>query len=644
MAYIFRGHFKSIPDLRSLKNKLKYLVFIFFLLIIAGHQSILFAQVFPEVNTPADIQRKQRAENEKLGIYYYSQKDFEKAVSIFKDLYDKQPTKFYYTYYYACLVNLKQFDEAEKLVKQNLRRDKRSLRYEVDLGYIYMMNDKPDKASKMYNDAIQSLQPNRAQIMDLANAFSSRQLYDYAIRTYQRGNELMRDKYAFRNELANLYQISGDYQAMIEEYLNIVESEPNRLNYVEGRLQSILNRDDEGKLSEMLKQALLKRSQKNPDNQALLQMLYWYSIQKKDFGFALIQAKSMDKRFKGDGKIVFDLGRLSLSNDDYKTAEDAFHYLIEKGRDNLFYTESVAGNLKSRFKQLTNNMQFDEKDLRSLQKDYTEALQENGYNSGSVGMIKDLAHLEAFYLHDLDDAIDILQKAIAIPNLEGDDRAECKLELGDILLFKGEVWDASLLYSQVDKAYSNDPIGHEAKFRNARLSYYIGEFGWAKAQLDVLKAATSKLIANDAMELSLLISDNMDPDSTYTGLRYYARADLLAYQNKDNEALKTLDSVSMLGLSHPLDDEVLYKKAEIYIKDKDYKIADSLLALVVSKYPYDILADNALYKRARLQQEVFKDKDSAMKLYEELMLDYPGSLFTTEARKRFRSLRGDLVN
>ena len=214
----------------------------------------------------------------------------------------------------------------------------------------------------------------------------------------------------------------------------------------------------------------------------------------------------------------------------------------------------------------------------------------------------------------------------------------------DIYIITGDVWESSLLYSQVEKTMRNEAVGHLAKLRNARLSFYIGEFGWAKAQLDVLKAATSKMIANDAMELSLLINDNMDADSTYTGLIYFSKADLLMYQNQDSLALITLDSINMIGLSHPLRDEVLLKKADIYIKNNHYDMADSLLALLIELYPDEILADNALFRRAELQETIFGNSDLAMELYQELLINYPGSLLTTEARRRFRALRGDDID
>jgi tetratricopeptide (TPR) repeat protein len=268
---------------------------------------------------------------------------------------------------------------------------------------------------------------------------------------------------------------------------------------------------------------------------------------------------------------------------------------------------------------------------------------EYGENASTIGVMKYLAHLQAFYLDKSNEAISILNKTIVIPNAQPSAIAECKIELADILLFTGDIWEAKLLYSQVDKAFKNDPVGHMAKFKNAKLSFYIGEFQWAKAQLDVLKAATSKLIANDALQLSVLISDNIDMDSSTLALSYYSRADLLLYRNKVELALLTLDSIFELADWHPIFDEVWYKKAEIEIKKKDYESAALCLTKIIEEYPYDITADNALFLLADLNENQFLNKEKALQLYERLLEDYPASVFTVEARKRFRILRGDFT-
>jgi TolA-binding protein len=602
------------------------------------------SQVFPEVITPTMQQKQQEQETEKLAFQYYGNKEYEKAIDLFEQLYEKDHTYHHYTYYLYCLTALNRFSEAEKLVRGKIKDEPASYRYEVDLGYIYLLTDKPEKATKIFDEVIGKIKPNKANINEVANAFTSRQLYDYAIKTYIHGRELMQYQESFSHELARMYEMSGNYNSMIEEYLDLLERDPTQLDLVQNRLQNLLDRDIDNKISEQLRQALLKRNQKNPDNRDYGEMLLWLSVQQKDFEFALIQAKSIDTRFNDGGMLIFSVATLCVSNHEYDVAIDAFNNLVKRGPSNPFYTESLTGMLQAKFLKISEGYEFSAKDLEILGQEYLKALSELGRNARTLGLMKDLAHLEAFYLDRMDEAETLLEEALEIPAAEDKMKASIKLELGDIYLFTGEVWDASLLYSQVEKAFKNDPIGHEAKFRNAKLSYYIGEFNWAKAQLDVLKAATSKLIANDAMELSLLISDNIDPDSTYTGLSYYSRADLLRYRGQDSLALMTLDSIKMLGLYHSLDDEVLYSKAGIYKREKKYLMADTLFAEIVDHYAEDILADNALFARAELQAGALNNKAKAMELYEKLMIDYPGSLFATEARKRFRQLRGDFNN
>lgn len=630
----------SLENNSIILTKTFYRIILTFLL----SQGISHAQVFPEVNSPAVQEQKQKEENEKLALQYYNNLEYDKALDLFRELYKKQPSYFNYNYYLNCLIAQQEFSEAENMVRDKFKNDPGVNRYHVDLGYLYMLENKPDKANRQFDDIVKNLKPSKPMITEVANAFLSKRLYDYAAKTYLRGRELLQYSDFFNSELARVYELSGNYSDMIDEYLELLELDPSQKQIVQGRLQSILGIDTEGQISDLLREALLMRNQKNPESRDYAEMLLWLSIQRRDFEFALIQAKSLDTRFREGGQLVFDLGNLCLANEDYDVATEAFSYLVRMGEMSPFYTESLTGMLHAKFMSFTNGYQFRLTDLEELDKDYSTVLGELGKNSRTALLMRDQAHIKAFYLNQLEEAMVLLEDAVAMPTIGELTRADLKLELGDIYLFAGEVWEASLLYSQVEKTFKNEPVGHEAKFRNARLSYFIGEFAWAKAQLDVLKAATTKLIANDAMELSLLISDNMDPDSTYTGLAYFSRATLFIYRRQDALAVLTLDSISQLSLSHPLDDDVLYKKAEICKRAKDFEKTDSLLALVVTKYGDGILGDNALFARAELQEEAFHDRDNAMKLYQQLMIDYPGSLYATEARKRYRRLRGDAIN
>ena len=249
------------------------------------------------------------------------------------------------------------------------------------------------------------------------------------------------------------------------------------------------------------------------------------------------------------------------------------------------------------------------------------------------------ATLMAYHGGDAQEAVSTLDDVLELPRLKPQVRDEVKLELGDLLLFAGQTWDASLLYMQVEKANKNDVLGAAAKFRNAKLSYYSHDFEWAKSQLDVLRSSTSKLVANDAMELSLLISDNMEDDSTYDMLALFADADLLLYRGQLDSAWDAFDAVGRAVLSHPLLDEVLMRKAQIRMKQARYAEADSLLQRLVDFYPYDITADDALMLRAELNEDHLANPQTALECYEKLLLDYPTSLYVDRARKRYNALK-----
>jgi tetratricopeptide (TPR) repeat protein len=297
--------------------------------------------------------------------------------------------------------------------------------------------------------------------------------------------------------------------------------------------------------------------------------------------------------------------------------------------------------LNTRLLKTVSNPHPDREQLIELEKDLKEELQISGLNSGTAGITRSLARLDAFYLGKNDEAIDLLDQLLKLQDINPQTRAECKIELADILLFSGDVWEATLLYEQVNKDFKNDVIGQTAKFRNARLSFYIGEYGWAETQLDVLKASTSKLIANDALALALFISENYDEDSTTIGLDFYSRADLLEFRNEYDLAIKTLDSVFLEFRYHPIMDDVVLKKAILRIKQGDFTSADTLLGTLVVEYPTDVNADLALLTRARLNEEHLGSKEKAMQYYQELITGYPGSIYAVDARKRFRNLRGD---
>lgn len=586
----------------------------------------------------------QPSTDEQLAAQYFQNKEYDKAAVYYEKLFNKNPLPLYYNNYLTCLLEGKEFKKAEKFVKKQIKQQPEDLNYIVDLGTVYQASGEPSKAKNEYERAIKDLSPSQNQVFTLAKAFMAIQEWDYAIETYKKGRKFFKDSYPFSFELAEVYGKKGDTEAMINEYLDVLEINESYIQSVQNAMQNNFGVYADPKKNEMLKVELLKRIQKKPDMTIYSELLLWMMIQQKDFESAFVQAKALDKRKKEEGTRVMSIAQMAASNENYDVAIKAYQYVIAKGATTYYYINARMELLDVMYKKVVTANNYTLDDLINLEISFKETLQELGKYAGTVPLIKKLAHLQAFYLHKTDEPIELLEEAIAMPQLSPVTQAECKLELGDVLLMTGDIWEASLTYSQVEKAFKHETIGQDAKFRTAKISYYNGDFSWAQAQLDVLKAATSKLIANDAMNLSLLISDNTAIDTNTVPLLMFAGAELLVFQNKDDQALQKLDSITAEFPNHALSDDILFKKSQIMEKKGKFEEAAAFLESILDLYPGDILADDAMFRLAKLNDTKFNNREKAMSLYGSLLEKYPGSLYTVEARKRFRELRGDVVN
>lgn len=582
----------------------------------------------------------QRQSPMELANQYASTGECEKAVVYYEQWYRTDPYNAYQPFL-NCYLQLKDYSEAEKLIKKQMKRMSTNPVLWVDLGQLYSLQGKEDLATQQYEKAIKSLFPDVNQINNLGNAFLEKRMTNYAELTYFQGRKLLDNSYPFGFELAEVYARSQQPEKMVEEYIGMLDYNIVYLPNIQTILQNKIAFDLEGGISDLIRTSLLRRIQKGNQPTVFNELLFWLLLQEKDFDSALIQAKALDRRNNESGSRLISLGQLAVSNEQYAVAEECFDYVLSLGKNNVNYVTARMELIMARDRRITQSGAFAQADLLKLESEYALTIEEVGKNQISAPIIGSYAYLKAFYLEKIDEAIALLEEIIAIPRISPQFVAQNKLVLGDILILKGEVWEASLLFSQVDKDFKNDAIGREAKYRNARLSYFMGEFEWAAAQLNVLKSATSQLISNDAMQLSLLIMDNLGFDSITDPLLMYSRADLFEFCNRYDQSLATLDSLLTLYPGHSLTDEILFRQAGIYFKKGDYQKAGALYLRVFETFPDDILGDDALYKLASLTETKVNDQAQAKQLYEMFINKYPGSLYIVDVRKRYRQLRGD---
>lgn len=612
--------------------KLKYIIFFIFL-------SIGICISAQNTGTTIDGKdSKKSSEEELLAAQYYQNQEYTKAIEIYKNLYDKTKNTYYYEPYLECLIHLKDFKAAIKLIKKQ-QKQSNNLRYRVDLGFVYDLDNQREKANEIFNDAIKQVNVYSEQnVIDLANNFIHRDKTDFAIQTYLYARKKSKNIYA--EYLAEIYYKKNKLKLMMDEYIFILKNNPFNAPNIKTILQDRINNASTQQEVIFYKNYLLQVGQNNINDIVINDMIIFLYVQLNDFESAWILAKALDKRYEYAEELL-ELAEIAHTNYKYSIAEDIYHYIIKKGNKNPYYIDAKIALLNALNKKIIIG-NYTQDDIHKLEKNYIKTIDELGINTETGVLLVKLAELNAYYLHRADSAILLLDKAIEIPHISAQFRAKCKIKTADVLLIRDDYWDAKLYYGQVEKEFKHDLLGQEAKFKNAKLSYYMGEFDWAKAQLDVLKAATSKFIANDAMQLSLTITDNTVLDTTHTPLLMFAQADLLLYQNQNKQAIKKLDSIILFFPNHSLEDDILYKKAKLYQKSKQYLQAISLYDSIYQYYKQDILADDAFYNAAKIYDYKLNNPQKAMEYYKEFMINFPGSIYTTEARKRFRFLRGDI--
>ena len=587
----------------------------------------------------------QKASDEKLAMQFYEQKQYDKAAAYFDNLYDKNPDA-YFTYYYKCLVEIKEYSKAEKVLKKQIKRNETAFQLYVWLGKLYKIQNNPEKEKEQYTKAIKELIPLQNYVFVLAHAFEDEELYDYALEVYKKGRKETRDSYPYYYEIANLYKKKGDLKAMVNEYLDAIEFRENEIYTAQTNLQQSLGYDDKngGFNNPILKQELQKRIQQKPDKVIFSEFLIFLLNQQKDFEGSYVQNKALDKREKSDGTRLMELAKLCISNENYVVAEKCYQYVISKGKENPYYDIANIEKLNANYLQITSQPNANPTEVLALNTNIEAAIKEYGVSNLTIPLIKKSALLKAYYLNKPQEAIQSLEEVITQYTFDKNILAEIKLDLGDMNLLVGNIWDASLLYSQVEKDFKYETVGQAAKFRNAKLSYYASDFAWAKTQCDVLKGATTKTIANDALDLSLVISDAIGIDTNTAPLSMFASSELLILQHQYDKALARLDSINSLFSEHTLGDDIYYKKAEIYKLTNRYAEAAKMYENILEFYPTDLYGDDALFKEAELYERYLNDKEKAKQLYQDVLVKYPGSIYVVESRKRYRDLRGDIVN
>jgi tetratricopeptide (TPR) repeat protein len=576
-----------------------------------------------------------------LANQYQQQGENEKALALYEKL--EKNTKnipLIHERYFQLMLMTGRFDQAEVYIEQAIKKYPANLYYQIDKGLIYEQKNDKDRSRKYFEKLIEDISDDPFKVRVASQHFTKQQLFDYALLIYQASRKKMNDPTAYSIQMASLYRLLNKKEEMINEYLNYVNENPQNVRSVENIFQNVLRDDEDLELFETM---MYDKVQRQPNNMIYNELLIWVNLQRKNFYSAFIQARAIDKRQNLQGNELMEIGRISMVNKDYKNAIRTFEYIIDEYKGTPNYQVARRLVITCREEIVKNTFPVADDEIENLINDYQELIKDIGLNQNTIQALRSEALLYAFYLHDHDSAINILHQIIQTPRISKSIVDESKLDLGDIYLLIGEPWESTLLYSQVEKSSKETPIGYEAKLRNAKLSYFRGDFSLAQSHLDILKLATSREIANDAMALSLLIKDNTQLDTGDLAMKKFADIELLIFQNKKIEAYSELETLKSENPDHPLIDEILFKQAELKMDMGDFTTSINMLQNIVDNYGSDILGDDALFLIGSIYEDQLNEKEKAMEVYKTFLREYPGSNKAAEARKRFRTLRGDFL-
>ncbi len=577
------------------------------------------------------------AQNDALAKNYFQQGQYEKAASIYKKLYKQNTYQFKYLQsLVACYQQLEEYEKAETALQEKLSEERVNPSLYVDFGYNYALQKKDSLAKVNYEIAVQKAKENKNYVYVVGKRFEDFSLLDYAIKVYENASD-GDSRRSFETKLARIYGEQGKTRKMFQAYLDLITKNPGYLSTSQRIFSQYITEDPFNDANEILRKELLKRSQDNP-NILYNELLSWLFIQQKQFKKAFIQEKAIFKRMEdNDLSGIIELSYIAISEKYFKEASEIVQFVV---------ANAATPETKMQGEQLLLKIKLETaspKEYAKIDEQYKKLLQQYGDNSNSFLLQLDYARFLSFKFAKKEEAVAMLKAFSKDHRLSRYQEAKTKMLLADILVFEEKFNQALIYYSQIQNKVKGDVLAQEARFKIAQTSYFKGDFQWSKVQLDVLKKSYTQLIANDAMQLSFIIHDNSLEDSTQTALKKYARADLLAYQNKPKEALVILQDILTHHKGEKIEDEALFKSAQMNEKLLQYTKAEEAYLKIIEFYKDDILADDALFNLAKLYETQLNMPEKAKAFYEQLIFNHQDSIYYIEARKRFRKLRGDTI-
>ena len=577
-----------------------------------------------------------QAQEDLLARNYMQQGAYEKAALLYEGLVAKTPGN---TNLVTSLVEayqqLEQYDKAEKVLLETLELSKNLVYIKVDLAYNYQLQGLDAKAQQLYAEVIEQVSANPPLASMVGRTFKKYNLLDEATTTYTLAKDAGLNSVYINVELARSYGEQGNIEQMFDAYINLILESERYQSLAQRAFNDFITDDPQNEANGIFRTLLLKRLQDDP-NLLYNRLLSWLFIQQKEYNKAFIQEKAIARR-TNDLNGIFTLASVAKENEAFELASTIYQYLVEQAPSDEMRLFAHQELLDLRVQK------NDQADFASIEAAYKSLLNQFGTAAETLDLQTKYAHFLAVNQNKKEEASAFLKETLNL-KLNRFQEARVKMELADILVLEERFNAALIYYSQIQKNLKDNILAQEARFKVAKTSYYKGDFEWAKTQLKVLKSSAEQLIANDAQDLYLLITDNTVGDSTQTALKTFAKADLLLFQNKQDAALEVYNTLLAEHKDKAIEDETLLEQAKIFENKGLYDRAAQNYQLILEKHGDDILADDAHYRLGNLYANELEQPEKAKEQYEKIIFNFADSIFYVDAQQKYRKLRGDAIN
>jgi tetratricopeptide (TPR) repeat protein len=573
------------------------------------------------------------AQDSKLAENYMDQGEYNKALKIYEKIYELNQRDPRIVFALVDVYQqLERYKSADSVMDIAQKKTPLQAQFLIEKGYNFKLQGKDSIATSYYQKALKTIDSLPQLTYGIAYRFEQRNELDNAIIAYEKGMALD-DKFNFSYQLSRLYGEQGNLEKMFDETIKIIETNPVYRSRGQALFSQYVTDDSDNEGNKILRKVLLLRLRENQDP-LYNQLLSWLFVQQKDFKNAFIQEKAIYKRDPTSMQNLQDLVVTAIDENDLTAAYDILDYMIQETQSvNIRY---LAQSLKIKLKADAATAS----EYAAIKTEFQELLDVYGTGKETFRLQLDYADFLAFKMDQADEGSALLV-ALEKTSLSNFQKADVKMLLADILVLQEQFNRALIFYSQIQTDLPNDARAQESQFKVARTSFFQGDFPWSLTQLKVLRSASSKLIANDAMELSLTISDHSLMDTTYVALHAFAKAELKQYQNKRTEAIHLYSKLLIDHKGDPIEDEALLKQAQLFEIEGNYENARDNYQIIIDNYSDGILADDAYYRLGLLYQECLADPEKAKSMFEKLIFNHAHSIHFVDARRRYRRLRGD---